>query len=266
MSILEKSLKGYKAEGTKRFPVYRMNSIESGKIFAEASMGSLGRVDYGVSGSQITIKTTIENPVLATLGMQLAGWCVDSAMVSGPIRLRAKKPSFIFDKLRFEDIPDLPNVGCIEGDANPTTLINKLLASDIKEAALLWTTEKSYAQLINIPARACEIAIFRLFNLTDLNKIKIDKAWSTVRASISFKGDPSSYLNDCIRFDGEVVLQGDFAGFKDFPGIVTKNTKYADQTFEEIMKKAGGIKDCPMEAFSVGKLTIIDPKRKTKTF
>ena len=107
-----------KPEGTKSFPIYRAETLEMGKVFAEASMGFLAEVGYGVKGSKITVKTETDQPVLATLGCQLAGWTLGDVMISGPLRIKAKKPSFIFEKIDFGQIPDLPNVACIEGETS----------------------------------------------------------------------------------------------------------------------------------------------------
>lgn len=253
-----------KPEGTKSFPIYRAETLEMGKVFAEASMGFLAEVGYGVKGNDITVKVETDRPVLATLGCQLAGWTLGDVMISGPLRVKAKKPSFIFDRIDFGQIPDLPNVACIEGDTSDASIINELVDNGIKKAELLWTKENSQTQFVNVPARAIEIALFRLMFLTEFNKFKITHATSSVRASLKSK-TPSTDLNDAIRYDGKVTLVGDFKGFKDFEPIVTKNAGLADQKFGDVMRETGCVANCPLELFSISQLTVID-NGKTRVF
>lgn len=252
-------------EGTRTFPIFRAESMEMGKVFAEASMGFLGNVEYAARGSKLTVKTTTTRPVLATLGCQLAGWTVDGSMISGPLRMKVKKPGFIYDRIDFGQVPKLPDIACVEGDVSPTTLINSLVDSGVDSAEILWTREHSPAQYINVPARAIEIALFRLSFLADLNQFKVRKALSTVTTSLGKKESLSMELNDDVRFNGRVTLIGDFKGFRDFDTIVTKNAGLAEQKFETVMKETGSVADCPLELFSVAHLTVMDSKR-TRVF
>ena len=264
MSNLEGLLEGYKVGGTKEFPIYQMKDYEGGKIFAEASVGFLGRIDYSVNDKEITVKTTISKPILATLGMQLAGWAFGDAMISGPVRLLAKKPGFIFDKLEFEELDALP-IACVEGNFETEDLLKELKNNEFSEVKILWIRENSMPQFVNIPASACECVIYQMFNLFDLNEIQIDKASSITRAKLDLVGSISSNLNDSIRYNTEVILEGNFGEGRDFSRMVTKNTKYANKSFLEILKGAGGIHKIDIEAFSVARLTIIDTqKHKTK--
>lgn len=253
-----------KPEGTKSFPIYRANSLEMGKVFAEASMGFLGQVEYGVKGDQLTVKTSSSRPVLATLGCQLAGWTLGDVMISGPLRMKVKKPSFIFDKVNFGNVPALPDIACVEGETSPTSIINEIVGKGIENAEILWTAEDAPTQYINIPARAIEIALFRLSFITDINEFKITNAMSTVETRMD-KENLNTELNDSIRFNGQVTLMGDFKGFKDFDTIVTKHAGLHDQTFGTVMRETGCVANCPLELFSVAQLTVID-QGKTRVF
>jgi methenyltetrahydromethanopterin cyclohydrolase len=253
-----------KPEGTKSFPLYRAESLEHGKVFAEASMGFQGKVEYGLSGELLTVKASSPRPVLATLGCQLAGWTLGNAMISGPVRMKSKKPSFIYDKLDFGYVPKLPDIACVEGDVSEASIVNELLSNGIESAELILTEENSPSQYINIPARAMEIALFRLSFLGDLNAMKISKSMSTVETRMN-KESLNTELNDAIRFNGHVTLAGDFAGFRDFETIVTKNAGLHDQKFETVMRETGCVANCPLELFSVARLTIID-NGKTRVF
>jgi methenyltetrahydromethanopterin cyclohydrolase len=260
MSKLENLIEGHKIGGTKEFPIYQLKDFEGGKIFAESSMGFLGKVDYSAYGREIIVKTTISKPVLATLGMQLAGWAFGDAMISGPVRLMAKKPGFIFNKLRFEEL-EVPPIACIEGNFETEELLKELKGNEFPEAKILWIQENSMPQFVNIPSRACECVIYQMFNLFDLNETQIEKASSICKAKSDVVGSISSNLNDSLRYNTEVILEGNFGEGKDFSKLVTKNTKYADKSFLEILKSAGGIHKVDLEAFSVARLTIIDTKK-----
>lgn len=251
-----------KPEGSKEFPIYRVDSIESGKVFAEASMGFMGAVSYAERGNAIAVRTTSTKPIMATLGCQLAGWTAGNAMISGPVRLQAKKPGFIFDKVKFGRIPQLPPVACVEGDEKPQAVISELKNNGIMSAEILWTSESSKAQYINIPARAIEIVLFRLLFSGRLNDFRLTKTTSLVTAKLNLK-DPSSDLNDAIRFNGKVLLMGNFRGFTGFKDIVTKNTEFAEDDFADVMKECGSVANCPIELFSVGELTVVDSGRTT---
>ena len=251
-------------EGTKAFPIYRANTMEYGKVFAEASMGFLGNVEYNVKQDVLTVKTSTNKPVLATIGCQLAGWTLGDTMMSGPLRMRVKKPPFIFDKIDFGMVPKLPNVLCVEGDAPEASVINELVGNGIESAEIIWTGENDPTQFINVPARAIEIALFRLFFLTDINNFRINKATSTVQTSVH-KDNLNTELNDAIRFNGNVTLMGDFKGFRDFEPIVTKHAGLKDQKFETVMRETGCVANCPIELFSVSQLTVID-QGKTRVF
>jgi len=246
-----------KPEGPKEYPIYRVNTLEAGKIFAEASMGFLGKVEYGKTADGINVRTTTTKPVLATLGCQLAGWTMGDTMISGPLRLLTKKPSFIFDRVHFGELPKLQRVACVEGDASIDSIIKELSTRGIDSAEILITEQNSAAQYINIPARAIEIALFRLFLLTDINKFRISRAISTVTAPMKSK-NLSNELNDAIRLNGHVTLIGDFAGFHDFETLVTRNTPFSKKTFDEVIQNCGSVAKCPVELFSVSKLTVVD--------
>lgn len=239
------------------FEFYELNSLEHGKVFSEASMGFLAGVDYGLRGDQITVKVETTKPVLATLGCQLAGWIIGDAMLSGPLRARVRKPEFIFDKIKHVKIPKLPDVVCVEGVFEREDLVDKLRAEGIDSAQILYTENNSKTQFVNILARTIEIALFRLSFLTDLSDIKISEALGTVTTSIE-KEDLNVELNDSIRYNSAVTLIGDFGGFREFEPIVTSHSGFADQTFKTILAERGSIARCPIEVFSVSRLTVID--------
>ncbi len=245
-------------EGTRTFPIWRANSLEMGKVFAEASMGFLGQVQHTLRDGRLIVTTSTSHPVLATLGCQLAGWTLEEGtMISGPLRMKVRKPSFIYDMLDFGSVPKLPDIACVEGSASPTSIINEMVENGLKGAEILLTDEASEAQYINVPARAIEIVLFRLMFLTDLNGVRISKAISRVIAPLE-TDNPGIGLNDAIRFNGHVTLIGDFKGFREFEPIVTKNAGFADQKFETVMRETGCVANCPLELFSVAKLTVID--------
>lgn len=251
-------------EGDEKFPIYRANTIAAGRVFAEVSMGLFGRVEHRQNGHELSVKVFTQKPVLAALGCQLAGWTFGNSMISGPLRLKVMKPGFIFKKINFGALPKIPNLACVEGNAKPDEIIAELTNNGITSAEILLTSEDSKAQFVNIPARAIEIALLRLFFLADLNKFKITKAVSSVTANLSSKNLISD-LNDAIRFNGHVTLMGSFGGFKEFDQIVTKNTGFADEKFETVMKERGSIADCPVDLFSVAHLTVVDTG-KTKVY
>lgn len=93
--------KTLKNVGNGAFPTYLAESIKDGALFAEASLGFLGKVRcmHLQSGSGYAVTANISEPVTATMGMQLAGWTVADCLISGPIRTIVKKPASVFKKL-----------------------------------------------------------------------------------------------------------------------------------------------------------------------
>jgi|GEM_PF-2045916 len=256
---LDDALAQVESVGTKEFPAYVMSDLEGGKLFAEASMGFLGDVKYKLDmGRFLTVETKIKDPVLATLGMQLAGWIVDGTMLSGPLRLKVKKPSFIFKQFDFKYEGNLPRIICVEGTATPEQLAKALGAQGIKSARLLYIDPNSHAQLVNVLARACEVALFQIGHKKDLNRFEITQAESKVKIEIPEEGDMSLYLNEMIRLNAQVTLEGDFGGERKFANAVTRTSKYSGKTFSDIVSKAGGIDKISPEAFTVGELKIVD--------
>jgi methenyltetrahydromethanopterin cyclohydrolase len=254
-----KQLSKLENKGDDSFPLYKLSTPQEGKIFAEASMGFLGDVNYQIEGETLFVQTTIKKPITATLGLQLAGMVIDGSILSGPLRMRLRTPSFIYDKLDIETVKE-PDLICLEGNIGHSILTQKLREKGVEAATVLSIDQKSPAHAINIMARACEVAIFRLFNLFDISKFDISVAESSGSAVLTPTGEYSPHFNDAIRFASTVTLHGDFADVKDFSKAVTSGTKFADMSFSEIELKCGGIDKMDLDAFTISKLILKSEK------
>lgn len=138
-------------------------------------------------------------------------------------------------------------------------MISELKESGIKKATLLQIKEDSKAQVANIGARACEVAILRLFDSPAFKKLKVERAESKC---IMKDSRSSTVLNEGLRRNAEVVLYGDLGAVDDELGnsIVTSGSKLGKTSFDKILKKHGSIEKVPLDAFTVSELVLIDTK------
>lgn len=266
-----------KANADSRFPLYWAKTLQEGRVFAEASMGFLGSVTYKISGDVITVKTSTNYPLLASLGCQMAAWTREKLLISGPVRWLAKRPAAIYEGIATEKSSrnwpaggEVPPIACVEGcsqegiEEDMERIKSELQGAGIKKAEIICIIHGSEAQIINILSRAIEVALLRLSLLTPLNNLKIKEALSTVKANYNSE-DIENEMNDAIRLYSHVTLLGDFHGFKNFGPIITANSIFRDQSFAEVVRKYKSIAKCPLELFSVKKLTVMD-REKTWVF
>ncbi|RLG13430.1 MAG: hypothetical protein DRN66_04185 [Candidatus Nanohalarchaeota archaeon] len=232
------------------------NTIEAGVLFASHSLGNLADISATEKLNKIRIDVKLKNPVFACLGLQMA-WETKGMLVSGPVRAMLKKPKSIFAKISTKETFD-ECVICIEEADVPVSkeAICELMSEySIKNAqVLVLEKESKIAQTANILSRAIETAIFRM-HFDNLN-CPVDEAKSSCTADlnkIENCDDASFYLNDCLRYNAEVVLSGKI---KDniLQKYTTQNSGFKSQSFGEIYKKAGSMNNMPLEAFSVKSL------------
>lgn len=224
------------------------NGLEHGRLFALASMGFMGSVDFREKNGALAVKARISNPALACLGMQM-GWPVGESLISGPVRLLAKKPDSVFKAYDFAE-SDAKTVVCVEGRSED--VMKRLAPLGIRESAVLKLGPGDKGQSVNIAARAIEVVMMRLF--TKKAKFSLKSAESVCEVPLEFEGDIVSHVNECLRRNARVTLHGSVQ--KGVKFIETEKSKFRDKQFGELLKKAGNVRKIGTEAFTVSEVSV----------
>lgn len=211
------------------------NPLETGLSIASASMGGLAKVEAREGELKVSIP---ENPALATLGCQLAGWKVaDGAYASGPARVLARKPKEFYNKVGYNEASSKAAV-IIECNNIPTKEILEKIrdACGVRELACACFKPDSEVGIINVLSRVVEMAFFRLDYL-GYDTRKILKAEGTV----PFNGIKTQEEgNDAIIYGGSVSLET-----RGWDGSLTKKcvsraSRLYGRRFADVLAKAGG--------------------------
>ncbi len=154
-------------------------SLEAGRRIAEICMGGQGHVALQaagtVSGWSTNITVHSNNPVIACLGSQYAGWSLSHgegkqafhALGSGPGRILARKEK-LYEHLELSDI-----AGCatlvLEVDKLPPLALTEKIASDCgvapEQLRLILTPTCSLAGSTQVVARVLEVALHKAHEL-----------------------------------------------------------------------------------------------------
>ena len=153
--------------------------IEAGRRIAEICMGGLGQVriaaDSRFARWPWMVEVGSQDPVLACLGSQLAGWSLSHgegkqaffALGSGPGRALARKEP-LFEHLGYEDKADSACLVLEVDKRPPAPLIEKAAAAcgvAPGRLTLILTPTRSLAGTVQIAARVLEVALHKLHHL-----------------------------------------------------------------------------------------------------
>ncbi len=223
-------------------------SFEAGKLFSEACLGGLGKVeiipqDFG-EFSALSVAVDVKKPAIACLASQKAGWQIKVndffAMGSGPARALAKKPKETFEKLEYDEESDVaiialetnryPNKDAIENIANACNV-------DIDDLYILVARTSSIVGSVQISARVVETALFKL-DLLGYDTRKIIHAYGTAPIA-PLIGDDAKMMgitNDMIIYGSRVYLFGEID--IDVDKIPSTSSPNYGKPFLEIFKEA----------------------------
>ncbi|HEY8553100.1 MAG TPA: methenyltetrahydromethanopterin cyclohydrolase [Burkholderiales bacterium] len=149
--------------------------LEAGRRIAEICLGGLGQVLLQSAGFDarwpIAVSVHAQQPVLACLGSQYAGWSLSHregektfhALASGPGRaLAAKEP--LFAELGYRDRGDAACL-VLEVDRRPPAALADKIARDCgvspERVTLILTPTRSLAGTVQIIARSLEVALHK---------------------------------------------------------------------------------------------------------
>ncbi len=196
-------------------------SIEAGRQIADICMGGLGKVTLKQSGAFAQAYTIIsaysQNPVLACLGSQYAGWALSFesqhekffSLGSGPARAIAQREE-LFKELAYKDCAE-KTVLILETDKIPPTEIIEKVARDTnitpENLTFILTPTTSIAGATQVVARCLEVALHKLHTLHFPLKYIVEGVGSAPLPPIA-----SDFMtamgrsNDAILFGGFVQL------------------------------------------------------------
>jgi len=201
--------------------IHCRGSLEAGRRIAEICMGGLGHVVLGhVFDRWPSLSVHSDEPVLACLGSQYAGWSLSHgegkgafhALGSGPARAIARREA-LFDELGYVDRCDTTCIVLEVDREPPPEVIEKIVSSCAVVASALTvilTPTTSLAGTTQVVARVLEVALHKVhalgFPLAEL----VD---GTACAPLPCPGGDfltaMGRTNDAILFGGRVQLYVD---------------------------------------------------------
>jgi methenyltetrahydromethanopterin cyclohydrolase len=150
--------------------------ILAGKIITEICLGGIGEVNISsvrlgsIELPSVTVFT--DQPAIAALGAQLAGWRINVgdylAIGSGPARALALKPKRVFEKIGYRDESDVA-VLVLETSKEPPKEVIAYIAESCgvtpSKLFLIVTPTSSLAGFTQVSGRAAETGIHKLVEL-----------------------------------------------------------------------------------------------------
>ena len=227
-----------------------VGSAEAGRRIAEICMGGLGRVKLLQSPQFVhypdIVNAYSQNPVLACLGSQYAGWALQHeqffSLGSGPARSIAQREG-LFKELAYQDYAE-KTVLVLETDKIPPAEVIEKVARDtnIKSENLTFilTPTKSMAGATQIVARVLEVALHKLHTLHFPLKQVVEGVGSAPLPPVSADFMTAmGRTNDAILFGGLVQLNvksSDADAEKLARDLPSNSSKDYGKPFAEIFK------------------------------
>lgn len=231
--------------------VHVPGSWAAGVYFAQANLGgiasvSLGRFDMGSEMSLPSVDVYADDPVVACLGSQIAGWQITSGefavIGSGPARSVARVPSDYY--LSYISYADRNNevVLCLQATELPNEGIAEKVASGCKvdpsNVYLLVAPSASIVCSIQVPARVLEQTMHKLIE-NDFDPNQVVFAWGSapVPPVVSDELKAMGRINDALLYGGVSdfwVRAKDEDCERVVGKLVTENSPEYGKPFEEI--------------------------------
>jgi methenyltetrahydromethanopterin cyclohydrolase len=223
---------------------------EAGRLIAEICMGGLGEVslqtDNRFVGFSEAISVTSNQPVLACLASQYAGWALSHekffSLGSGPARALAQRED-LFKELNYIDSA---NHTCIvlETDKIPPIEVIEKIARDTKISAesltIILTPTTSIAGTVQIVGRVLEVALHKAHTIHfPLENIVSGSGMAVLPPVSKDFMTAMGRTNDAILFGGEVSLQVrcDDAAAADLASkLPSSSSKDYGKTFAQVFK------------------------------
>jgi methenyltetrahydromethanopterin cyclohydrolase len=193
--------------------------LEAGRRIAEICMGGLGQVQLTASRGQwpISLSVTANDPVLACLASQYAGWSLSSgtgktrfhALGSGPARALAVKEA-LFEELGYRDQASSTYL-VLEVDREPPAEVVEKVVRDCQvgpeQLTIVLTPTNSLAGMVQIIARVLEVGMHKAHALGfPLSAVVDGAATAPLAPPASDTLTAMGRSNDAILFGGIVQL------------------------------------------------------------
>ena len=227
----------------------------AGKLITEICLGGYG--EARISHTQLdnltfpSILVHTDDPAIATLGSQFAGWQIKiedySAIGSGPARALALKPRDIYDKIRYKDESNVAVIVLETSKEPPETVITHISKQSKitpENLSIILVPTTSMAGSIQVSGRIVETGIHKLTKL-GLDPNTITSAWGHAPiASLHPKfAQAMGRTNDAILYTGTAYYVVQYDDDDKLKKIVKKAPSLASKNygrpFHEIFKNAG---------------------------
>jgi methenyltetrahydromethanopterin cyclohydrolase len=230
--------------------IQQTGCAEAGRLIAEICMGCLGDVDLlettQVKGWPASIRAKSQNPVLACLASQYAGWALSHekffSLGSGPARAIAQREE-LFKELDYKDSAET-TVLVLETDKIPPAAIIEKICHDTKikpeNLTLILTPTSSVAGTAQIVGRVLEVALHKAHTLHFPLQNIISGSGVAVLPPVSIDFMTAmGRTNDAILFGGYVELNvkcTDAEAEKLAKELPSNSSKDYGKTFAEVFK------------------------------
>jgi methenyltetrahydromethanopterin cyclohydrolase len=227
---------------------------EAGRLITEICMGGCAKAEitsrrYG-DIELPTILVYSDNPLIATLGSQYAGWQINeegfSAICSGPARALASKPKKIFEEIEYSDKCDKAIV-VLETDKMPAQRILGRFCKDCKVSsenlAIILTPTTSVSGAVQVSGRIIETGIHKLRRLgLDLKSVLHAFGYAPIAPIHPELTMAMARTNDAILYGGTAHYTVKYDDEKKLREIIKKapssTSKAYGRPFKDIFKDA----------------------------
>lgn len=227
--------------------VKTLGGFEAGLLLARVCLADLGTVEIVPAGDGTlpTVQVTTDQPVLACMASQYAGWEIKGdgffAMGSGPMRAAAAREP-LFADIDYRESASA-GVGVLESGKLPDDAVCRDIAAkcgiDSKHLTLLVAPTRSLAGTLQVVARSVETAMHKLHELKfDLHRVV--SAWGHAPLPPPAKNDAAAIgrTNDAILYGGHALLyvRGDDASLEAIgPQMPSSGSKDYGRPFGETL-------------------------------
>jgi methenyltetrahydromethanopterin cyclohydrolase len=227
--------------------VTALGGLEAGLLLARVCMADLATIEIepAADGLLPTVQVHTDQPVLACMASQYAGWEVKGdgffAMGSGPMRAAAAREP-LFEDLKYHDNAS-SCVGVLESGALPDDAVCRDIAEkcgiEPEHLTLLVAPTRSIAGTLQVVARSVETALHKLHELK-FDLYRIESAWGKAPLPPPAKNDLAAIgrTNDAILYGGHAVLyvRGDDASLEEIgPQLPSSASRDYGKPFAETL-------------------------------
>lgn len=230
--------------------IKHVGCAEAGRLIAEICMGGLGAVtlqaDNRFVGYTEAISVTSNQPVLACLASQYAGWALSHekffSLGSGPARALAQRED-LFKELAYNDSAESTCI-VLETDKIPPVEVIEKIVRDTKISAekltIILTPTTSIAGVVQIVGRVLEVALHKAHAIHFPLENIVSGAGVAVLPPVSKDFMTAmGRTNDAILFGGEVNLQvrcDDATATELASKLPSSSSKDYGKTFAQVFK------------------------------